>query len=123
MRKTIKKDTLYYDGACPLCTAEMKHLSNLADAELQLVDIHKMAADTDQRHELLRVLHFETAGGESLTGLDAAVAAWQHTRIGFLWGWLRWPLIRPVADKVYTRWAASRFNKLYGQHNTEFSQQ
>ena len=73
--------------------------------------------------ELLRVLHFETASGESLTGLDATVAAWQPTRIGFLWGWLRWPLIRPVADKVYTRWAASRFNKLYGQHNTEFSQQ
>jgi predicted DCC family thiol-disulfide oxidoreductase YuxK len=118
----MKKDTLYYDGACPLCTAEMKHLRNLADADLNLVDIHELQMDAGRREELLRVLHFETVGGKNLTGLDATVAAWQHTRIGFLWRWLRWPVIRAVADKVYARWAVSRFSRLYGQRESEFSQ-
>ena len=33
-------ETLYYDGACPLCTREMKHLAKLKQESLALVDIH-----------------------------------------------------------------------------------
>ena len=35
-----EQETLYYDGACPLCAREMKHLAKLKRDSLTLVDIH-----------------------------------------------------------------------------------
>jgi predicted DCC family thiol-disulfide oxidoreductase YuxK len=63
---------------------------------------------------LLRTLHLRTADGELLQGLEANVAAWQHTRVGFLWRWLQWPLVRAVAGRVYDAWALWRYRRLYG---------
>jgi predicted DCC family thiol-disulfide oxidoreductase YuxK len=37
----MMKETLYYDGACPLCAREMKHLAKLKRDSLNLVDIHQ----------------------------------------------------------------------------------
>ena len=107
--------TLYYDGACPLCSAEMNRLRTLQDGSLSLVDIHG-APDADRpasKQVLLENLHYVTRSGEVLTGIDANVAAWQHTRLGILWRWLRWPLVRPVADYLYTIWARRRYQRLY----------
>ena len=38
----MTKETLYYDGACPLCAREMKHLAKLKRDTLNLVDIHQV---------------------------------------------------------------------------------
>ena len=35
-------DTLYYDGACPLCSAEIRKLAKFADSGLSLQDIHQL---------------------------------------------------------------------------------
>ena len=111
-------DVLYYDGQCPLCTAEMGRLSTLADGDLRLQDIHATQDTTlPGKEDLLRNLHLRTADGHLLTGIDANVAAWQHTRFGLLWRWLRWPLVRPIADAFYRRWASWRFQRLYSQDN------
>ena len=48
-----------------------------------------------------------------LTGVDANVAAWQYTRYGWWFRWMRWPLIRPIADHFYDLWARWRYNRLY----------
>ncbi len=111
----MSKDTLFYDGGCPLCTAEMSKLEKLAGSEMQLVDIHSLPDDArlPPRQVMLERLHLRAANNAMLTGLDANVAAWQHTRIGFLWRWLRWPLVKPCADFVYNRWAARRYRRLY----------
>jgi predicted DCC family thiol-disulfide oxidoreductase YuxK len=108
-------DTLFYDGQCPLCTAEMQRLRQLAGPGLALVDIHSLAVDAalPGRDVLLQSLHLRRADQQMLSGLDANVAAWQHTRLGFLWRWLRWPGIRVVADVVYGRWARWRYRRLY----------
>ncbi len=106
-------EKLYYDGTCPLCTAEMKHLRKQADSNLQLIDVHASGLSDAESEQRLKLLHLETADGNTLTGLDANVAAWRHTRIGFLWAWLRWPVIREIADAVYNAWATRRFNRLY----------
>lgn len=110
-----KQNTLYYDGACPLCSAEMNRLQRLSDDGLCLIDVHSAARDTlpEDPHRLLEVLHMETADGRLLTGVDANVAAWQHTRWGLLFRWMRWPVIRSVADFVYGIWARRRYNKMY----------
>jgi len=115
-KTTGMKDVLYFDGHCSLCTAEMDRLRNLADSDLLLRDIHELRDDTlPCRDDMLRTLHLRSAEGDMLTGIDANVAAWQHTRMGFFWRWLRWPLVRPIAEKVYGRWALWRYQRLYAQ--------
>lgn len=112
----VPKDILYYDGQCPLCNAEMTKLRQCAGDGLELQDIHQLAGDPSlpSREQLLRSLHLQSAAGGMISGLDANVAAWQHTRFGGLWRMLRWPLVRPVANRIYQFWAAVRYRRLYG---------
>jgi len=76
------KETLYYDGACPLCSREMKHLAKLKRDSLDLVDIHQtdITQDMPSKEDLLLNLHLKR-GDEWVVGADANVAAWQHTRL------------------------------------------
>ncbi|MEP0203261.1 MAG: DUF393 domain-containing protein [Halioglobus sp.] len=108
-------DTLYYDGRCDLCMREIARLEKLGGDDLALCDIHSVNDDTlPNRDELLKNLHLRTADDKLLTGVDANVAAWQHTRYGALFSWMQWPLIKPVASWCYERWALWRYNRLYG---------
>ena len=108
-------ETLYYDGACPLCTREMKHLAKLKQESLTLVDIHtiEITDDMPSKEDLLLNLHLKQ-GDSWVVGADANVAAWQHTRIGVLWSWLRWPGVRQLIDPLYAFWAKRRYKGLYG---------
>lgn len=112
-RPGSQTETLYYDGQCPLCRAEMDRLAKSKSSSLELVDIHHYDADEATRHQMLRRLHLEGADGVVRTGLDANVAAWRHTRWGFAWRWLRWPLIRWFADMAYNTWAEHRYSRRY----------
>ena len=108
---------LYYDGNCSLCLREMARLGKLKSAQLQLVDIHEVPPDSGlpDRDTLLRTLHLQLPDGHLLTGADANVAAWQHTRHGLWFRWMRWPGLRLVVDRVYDAWARWRYRRLYGQ--------
>lgn len=113
--------TLYYDGHCSLCNREMARLAALKDDGLRLQDIHSIT-DFDalpDKDTLLRNLHLKTAQGRILTGVDANVAAWQATRYGRLFRWMRWPLIRPLADAVYRIWALWRYRRLYDDKESQ----
>lgn len=109
-------DSLYYDGHCPLCRREIDLLTTLSDGALIAVDIHAMnpSMGPNEYDRRLAILHLQTAEGEWLTGLDATVRAWSHTR----WGWilrpLRWPMFRTLADRVYASWAARRYARRRG---------
>jgi len=108
-------DTLYYDGHCPLCLREIKALVRLRDEQLQLVDVHSYepAPEEPTRESMLLRLHLRTSDGTWLNGVDATVQAWSHTRWGFMFKPLRWPLLAPLADRAYNFWARRRFNGLY----------
>ena len=111
-----QQDTLYYDGQCPVCRREMDRLQPLQDGRLRLVDIHSQPLPAGRsKAELLEVLHLQDDKGRWISGLDANVRAWRHTRWGWLFGWLRWPLIAPIADRLYARWARRRYRRLYGR--------
>lgn len=116
MNAPVNTDTLYYDGNCPLCMREVRLLSRIADSGLALVDLHEVPDTAGQptRLEKLSTLHLETAAGDWLTGVDATVTAWSHTRWGWLFCVLRWPLLGGVADVVYRYWARKRYQRLYG---------
>ncbi|MEH6592239.1 MAG: DUF393 domain-containing protein [Halioglobus sp.] len=109
--------TLYYDGQCPLCMKEMARLGRLKDERLNLTDIHTLPPGTDlpDTTALLRDLHLRLHDGRMLTGVDANVAAWQYTRHGAWFRWMRWPSIRNIADLIYSRWARWRYESLYSQ--------
>ena len=107
--------TLYYDGRCALCAGEIARLARLQQGTLELCDIHSLEPreDMPSHDALLKTLHLRTADGRWLTGADANVAAWQHTRYGWLWRWLRWPVLRSLVDAVYRPWARWRYRRLY----------
>ncbi len=113
-------DTLYYDGNCPLCLKEVARLRELADDDLALCDIFEADSDNlPDRDTLLRQLHLQTASGELLTGVDANVTAWKHTRWGFVFAWMQWPLCKTVMNAIYSRWASWRYRRLYGEQYRE----
>lgn len=106
--------TLYYDGACPLCSREMNTLRRCTSNALSLVDIHDLTSlnhvDVD-KHTLLQTLHMQTADGEWVTGISANVLAWQYTKYGVFFRWLEWPLIKSVARFIYSYWTRVRYQK------------
>lgn len=106
--------TLYYDGACPLCSREMNALQRCTSGDLSLVDIHDLPALNHtnlDKHTLLQTLHIQTSGGEWVTGISANVLAWQYTKYGVFFRWLEWPLIKPVTRFIYAYWAKVRYQK------------
>lgn len=68
---------------------------------------------SDTKAQMLQTLHLLTANQEWKLGLDATVHAWSHTPYGFLLRPLRWPLIKTIADTLYTRWAKKRYQRRY----------
>lgn len=102
----MEKDTLYYDGSCPLCSAEISKLKKLSNGGLELKNIHELnEGDVDiNKALLLSRLHLKTADGEWITGLKANIGAWQHTSFGPLWRMLDWPMINWVSHWCYEAW-------------------
>jgi predicted DCC family thiol-disulfide oxidoreductase YuxK len=111
----LTMDILYYDGKCPLCLREIRALERLRADRLQLVDVHlyEPAPGEPTRDSMLLRLHLRTADGRWLSGVDATVKAWSHTRWGFLFRPLRWPLLASLADRAYDYWARRRYDGLY----------
>lgn len=114
--------SLYYDGSCPLCSKEISLLKRLSSGDIDFIDIHQVTdVSLPSKTDLLKRLHLRKRDGEWLTGLDATVYIWSHTRYSIFFKILRvWP-IAPIADFIYVRWADKRFNKHYecNKCNTE----
>lgn len=108
-----ERGTLYYDGQCKLCNAEMGRLKAQRSKQISLKDIHQLQVDEETKHRMLRVLHLVSADGSVKKGLEANIEAWQGTRWGGVWRTLRWPVIGRIAGLVYDKWASQRYARLY----------
>ena len=86
----------------------MDKLKQCSNGQLNLIDVHDLQdfSGTPDKSRLLERLHLKTTDGHGLTGLDANVAAWQHTPQGKYWRLLLSPLIKPVALVGYRLWLA-----------------
>lgn len=106
--------TLFYDGTCPLCVAEMDQLRHFntqnrlrfeditqADFSTRYPDIDPLAASN--------VLHGKLSNGDLLLGLDVTHKAWSIVGRKRWIAVLRWPGIRWVADKAYLFFARNRY--------------
>ncbi|WCS26025.1 DUF393 domain-containing protein [Methylobacterium sp. NMS14P] len=83
--------SVYYDGGCPLCRAEIDHYRRCAGADrLAFVDVGRgapepaLGADLD-RDQALRRFHVRTADGRLISGAAAFARLWR-TLPG--WHWL-----------------------------------
>lgn len=106
--------TLYYDGNCPFCLAEMHRLMRWNRAgRLGFVDIS--APDFDpaplgvDMAALDRELHGSTADGRLLVGIDSMLAA--YTLVGRAWIVLplRVRVLRPLLASLYRGFARNRY--------------
>ncbi|WP_034475157.1 thiol-disulfide oxidoreductase DCC family protein [Aestuariibacter salexigens] len=110
--------TIFYDGQCPLCMKEMSHLMKLnRDGCLRFEDI--MADDFSQRfpdlnwQHLNDRIHGQWQDGSVIQGLDVTYHAWRLVGKGWVYGWMRWPVIRWFADKAYLLFAKHRYRISY----------
>lgn len=108
--------TIFYDGQCPLCMAEMrqlKHHDHLGN--IKFVNLYNDKFSEQYPHidpvKANRILHGQLDSGELLLGLDVTCKAWQlvgkHTWLKIL----RWPVLRIFSDAIYLLFARYR-NKI-----------
>lgn len=105
--------SVYYDGGCPLCRAEIDHYRRCAGADqVSFIDVARAApapalgSDLD-REDALRRFHVRTADGRLISGAAAFARLWK-TLPG--WRWLGrvielrvlgvWPVL-PIAELAY----------------------
>ena len=98
------KDQLFYDGECPICNAEVKQLKKLADASLGFVDINDQVDSTLDQEALSTQLHVLKSDGQWVTGVEANVLVWQHTRYAGLARLLLLPGIKQLSELGYRVW-------------------
>lgn len=110
----MKDLTLYFDGLCPICSKEMAHLTKQdLYSRLELIDVHTARFDEQTivtKEKAMGVLHAVDSDGTVYIGLDAAYQAWRLVGKGWLYRPLRWPLIKPIADRAYYWFARNRYS-------------
>ncbi|WP_278357932.1 MULTISPECIES: thiol-disulfide oxidoreductase DCC family protein [Idiomarina] len=104
---------IFYDGGCPLCVKEMRHLKRLdKEGRIQFENVNE--PDFSQRYPQVEVakanqyLHGQVSSGEMIYGLDVTHEAWSLVGKGWIIAPLRWPVIRWFADKTYLFFARNR---------------
>ncbi len=106
--------TLYFDGRCPFCFAEMQRLRRWNKAgHLQFVDIAQPDFDPTPLGvtmvALNRELHSKTADGRILVGIDSMLIAYTLVGRGWLVFPLRVSLLRPLLANLYRLFARHRY--------------
>jgi predicted DCC family thiol-disulfide oxidoreductase YuxK len=106
--------TVFYDGACPLCSTEIGYYRRRRGAErLDWVDVSacptEVVAPGLSRQQALKRFHVRDAGGHLVSGGQAFAVLWSALP-AFAWiGWLF--RARPLAwviDKAYDRFLTWR---------------
>lgn len=82
LSKMLSCTTVYYDGSCPLCRAEIRHYRKLDnDRRLLLVDVTKSARPLPEdisAETLLARFHVMRADGAVLSGARAFALVWHQ---------------------------------------------
>ncbi|MEP0355134.1 MAG: DUF393 domain-containing protein [Paraglaciecola sp.] len=106
--------TIFYDGYCPLCLAEMRKLKELDTSKaISFVDIQEDCFNHNYPHlnwaALNARIHGYLADGRLISGLDVTYVAWKLVGKGWVYAPLRWPVIRWFANMAYNGFAKHRY--------------
>lgn len=113
MVNKLQKLTLFYDGACPLCQAEILFLSGRNQAKLlDFVDIHSEQYDPltvgVSCEQALAAMYGQYADGTVIHGVSVFPEAYQRTNLPFLaWVFSR-PVLQPILKVGYQFFAKNR---------------
>ena len=125
MTNQISTTCVFFDGACPLCSREVKHyqklvLNNGSENDIDWIDISKskveLKAECIKYEDAMRLMHIKDGSGVHQVGLDAVLTLWDklpyYRRLS---GFLRSiPSIYPVLANAYAFIAKHRM-KLPGR--------
>ncbi|WP_229215540.1 thiol-disulfide oxidoreductase DCC family protein [Duganella sp. CY15W] len=106
--------TLYYDGNCRICRAQMARLrqqdktGGLDFCDIAAADFSPSALGVSMA-ALNTEIHARTADGRLLTGIDCLVAAYIAIGRGWQVAPLRLPVLRPVFVAMYRALARNRY--------------
>lgn len=112
--------TILIDGDCPLCRHEAALLRRLdrGRGRLAFIDISDAAFNPASlgvsMSDVMGTIHGVLPDGRLVTGLDVFRRAYGAVGWGWLWAPTGWPVVRPLADRVY-RWFARRRLALTGR--------
>jgi predicted DCC family thiol-disulfide oxidoreductase YuxK len=107
--------TLYYDGLCPICVAEMTRLRRWNTAgRLAFVDISMPGFDPASLRvdmaALDREMHaVQRSSGRLLVGIDAILASYTLVERGWMVAPLRVKMLRPGLAAAYRVFARNRY--------------
>ncbi|WP_286264587.1 thiol-disulfide oxidoreductase DCC family protein [Thalassotalea atypica] len=96
---------IFYDGNCPLCSAEMSHLKKHDENNnIKLVNLHSKNFSklypSINIHRAMQILH-GTYQGHFLLGLEVTHRAWTLVGKGFWVAPLNWPILKTLSHWVY----------------------
>lgn len=105
--------TVYYDGSCPLCSAEMRNLMarnqagrlRFVDASSEAFEVRGHFAAPVSRQQLLERIHAIDATGRVLTAADVFRACYAAVGLPQVSRALQWPVLGLLADRLYP-WVA-----------------
>lgn len=109
--------TLFYDGACPVCSREVSLYRKLdRRGAIRWHDVvaseGDLGADRVSQADALRVLHARLPDGRLVTGVDAFIAVWDRLPGFRLFARVaRWRPVTWILEKGYA-WYAPRRKRL-----------
>jgi predicted DCC family thiol-disulfide oxidoreductase YuxK len=106
-----QKETLYYDGSCPLCSA----VANSLGEDIEKKDVTKDVLPAHiSKEEAMREVHIIDKDGVTHTGVDAVLFIMERNPRRRVLAWLgRLPGFHFLADMLY-RLIASERHMLFG---------
>jgi predicted DCC family thiol-disulfide oxidoreductase YuxK len=128
LAKAVPELTLFYDGRCPLCVAEIEFLqSRSTKDQLAFVDVtqtdFEAAGHNISCEAAMAQIHGRTADGQVLVGVPVFATAYRLAKLPFL-AWLlsrRW--LMPLLQPAYVLFAKHRqaISKRIGPSVLKFS--
>ncbi|MBL7661272.1 DUF393 domain-containing protein [bacterium] len=103
---------IFYDGACPLCSREMRFLMR-KNTRGTLVFEDTTTADFDPQKygistDVNRVIHAALPDGSIVTGVEVFRRAYREIGLGWLLAPTGWPGLKSIFDLLYLIFAKNR---------------
>ena len=118
--KTI---TVLYDGLCPLCKREIRHIKRL-DKHNRIEAVNIAEADFNPAlygctfSQVNGQIHAFLPDGTCITGMEVFRQLYSSLGLGFLINWTKLPVAQQVTNKMYSWFARNRY-KLTGRSNEQ----
>lgn len=113
--------TMFYDGACPLCSREAKLLMK-RDKNKKIRFIDTASPDFDPTNYGIstdpdRLIHGMMKDGTIVRGVEVFRQVYKELGLGWLLAPTGWPILKPIFDYLYLIFAKNRIaiGRLFGR--------